>query len=69
MNITISAKTLATARTEIARRHDCNRSEVAIVLSGPHGRRQAQVAFPGGEWCSRVHPDDLAAVTEAHLVA
>lgn len=69
MNITISAKTLTTARAEIARRHDCASGEVALVLGGPRGRRVARVAFPGGEWCSREHPDDLAAVTEAHLVA
>lgn len=67
--LTLSAKTLATARTEIARRHDCHLDEIVLVLSGPRGQRRATVAFPGGEWRSRVHLDDLSAVTEAQLTA
>lgn len=69
MTLTLSAKTLATARAEIARHHDCYPDEVALVISGPRGQRRATVAFPGGEWRSRIHPDDLAAVTEARLTA
>lgn len=67
--LTLSTTTLAAARAEIARRHDCHLDEIAIVLSGPRGQRRATVAFPGGEWSSRAHPDDLAAVTEARLAA
>lgn len=60
---------VALAKAAIAHRHDCAVTEVALVLGGPNGRRVATVAFPGGEWSSRPHIDDLAAITDARLSA